>query len=402
MLKHRRMEKSQSTGASNKLHRNGFTLVELLISMALGLFMTAAVVQSYLMTKRTYQLTQQVSRVQENSRFALRFLNKAIRTAGNRGCVDEIRSMLNDTTLFNFGEVIIGWDYNGTNGGDTYTMLADLDPTLAAQSSWTKAATSSNLPSVFANKVVPGSDVFVVQGMSVKADIVLKDTNLITSASLNVESAHQVDNGQVLLVTDCSNSSADLFQHHNNGNASNLNASSTNSYVPGNKNLASNKWSKNWGSDSYIFQVETAAYFVGYNVDDIPALYRAELGSGTDPVLISPVELVEGVETMQVLYGEDRDDDQVANRYVSANQVGDWEDIVSVRLSLLMRSLSSGADFDRSDNFTLAESVVINPQDDQFLRYVASSTVKLRNKTVGSKIATCEAMTTTGAEACEL
>ena len=88
---------------------SGFTLVELLIALALGLFMTLAVVQSYLMTKRTYQTTQQVGRVQENARFGLHFVSKALREAGGRGCIDELRNMLNNSTSYNFSEPIVGW-----------------------------------------------------------------------------------------------------------------------------------------------------------------------------------------------------------------------------------------------------------------------------------------------------
>ena len=51
--------------------------------------------------------------------------------------------------------------------------------------------------------------------------------------------------------------------------------------------------------------------------------------------------MVEGVEDMQILYGEDTDADNVANRYVPSDEVGSMENVVSVRISLLLRSVEN-------------------------------------------------------------
>lgn len=380
----------------------GFTLVELLISIVLGLFMTAAVIQTYLMTKNTYRTTQQVSRVQENSRFSMYFIGKAIRESGNRGCVDELRSMLNDSSYFDVSKPIIGWDFNGTNANDTYALPSSLNPNSIAVSSWSKAAPNSNLPSIFADLVVPGTDMFIVQNIVERDDIALKHSSPTSSTTLSTATAHGIDNGQILIVTDCSNNSADMFQHHNNNNASNLNASPTNSYIPGNKGLSSNVWSAEWGPDSHLLQNETTAYFIGYNVDNEPALFSANLGGGLAALSIVPIEMVDGVENMQVVYGEDINADRFANRYVSANQVSDWSNVVSVRVSLLMRSPGSAVDEVNTDTYRLAENITINPADDRLLRYVATSTIKIRNRGLVNNIRICEAEDDPAAEGCRL
>lgn len=76
-----------------------------------------------------------------------------------------------------------------------------------------------------------------------------------------------------------------------------------------------------------------------------------ELGAGADPELaiaikdLVPQPLIQGVQDMQILYGEDADtadDDTVdrdasglfPNRYVNADAVSDWERVVSVRITL--------------------------------------------------------------------
>ncbi|MDT8372197.1 MAG: PilW family protein, partial [Gammaproteobacteria bacterium] len=52
------------------------------------------------------------------------------------------------------------------------------------------------------------------------------------------------------------------------------------------------------------------------------------------------VELIEGIENMQILYGEDTDADNTANYYVPAGTGGlNMNQVVSIRISLLVRSM---------------------------------------------------------------
>ena len=52
---------------------------------------------------------------------------------------------------------------------------------------------------------------------------------------------------------------------------------------------------------------------------------------------------VQNVEDMQILYGEDLDADGVANRYLTATQGPTWNNVVSARVSLLLRSTDNAA-----------------------------------------------------------
>ena len=49
--------------------------------------------------------------------------------------------------------------------------------------------------------------------------------------------------------------------------------------------------------------------------------------------------LPEGVEDMQVLYGIDQNGDGVADRYVNADNVGNWSQVVSIQVALLVSSV---------------------------------------------------------------
>jgi type IV pilus assembly protein PilW len=61
---------------------HGLSLVELLVSMLLGVFLSAVMVSAYLGAKRSYFHEEQVARMQEIGRYALRLLFQG---AGNGG-----------------------------------------------------------------------------------------------------------------------------------------------------------------------------------------------------------------------------------------------------------------------------------------------------------------------------
>ena len=63
-------------------NQQGLTLVEMMIAMTLWLLLMTGVTQIFISNKQTYSTTQTLGQVEENGRFALDFLVKAIRKAG--------------------------------------------------------------------------------------------------------------------------------------------------------------------------------------------------------------------------------------------------------------------------------------------------------------------------------
>jgi len=66
----------------------GFSLVELLIAMVLGLMLTLGVLQVFLVSKDSFAMQQRSAAMQENARFLLGRLAQDIRLAGQFGCLD--------------------------------------------------------------------------------------------------------------------------------------------------------------------------------------------------------------------------------------------------------------------------------------------------------------------------
>lgn len=89
-------------------------------------------------------------------------------------------------------------------------------------------------------------------------------------------------------------------------------------------------------------------------------------------------QIVAGVENLQILYGEDTDDDGVANRYLNRDQVVNLEKVVALRLALLIASDEFVGGSDGPKNFELANTTIPEKSDGR-LRSVYSTTVSLRN-----------------------
>ncbi|MDR2365459.1 MAG: PilW family protein [Zoogloeaceae bacterium] len=64
----------------------GFSLVELMVSMAIGLIVLSAVFYSYIGGRSSYRLNEEIARLQENGRVVMDMLEKDLRMASYSGC----------------------------------------------------------------------------------------------------------------------------------------------------------------------------------------------------------------------------------------------------------------------------------------------------------------------------
>ncbi len=120
---------SRSRGA-----QSGVTLIELMIAMIVGLFLSAGVIQIFITNNQTYRITDNVSRLQENGRFALDNLGKTIRSAGFKGNTESSPSSdfpavayaaPNPAVTFAANQLISGTD-GGVGGAGTLDPADDL------------------------------------------------------------------------------------------------------------------------------------------------------------------------------------------------------------------------------------------------------------------------------------
>lgn len=96
------------------------------------------------------------------------------------------------------------------------------------------------------------------------------------------------------------------------------------------------------------------------------------------------IQLVTGIDSFQVLYGVDQDNDTVAfaNSYVHANEVVNPRLVVAVKIGLLIRAESDRATVGVSENFVVLDKQLVGGADpllESRIRRLFTSTMKVRN-----------------------
>lgn len=353
---------------SSSIKQAGLSLVELMIAMVLGAVLMAGVLQVFITSKQTFNLTEEMGWIQENARYAVGFVAEDVRMAGYYGCASRASTTANvlkdssNSWVTDFGKGIYGYD------GDSATFPTATFP----------RPVTATLPSG-----LPKTDVFTIHKADLDNSFQVTGHNA-NSAVIDIQGTHDFPAGTILIVSDCHHSA--IFQ--TTGNQSNkANHNTGNSVSPGNctKGLGlpvvctANGTGYTYKSDAFLMRALGHAYYINTASNGVPALFRESLNSGG--VATTKEELIQGVENMQVTYGLDSDGDNIPNRYVAASSVAaaDWEQkIVSIRVTMLLRSLTELAKDSQPFNY-LGTSYT---PTDKYVRRVFSTTIKLRNRGV--------------------
>lgn len=331
----------------------GLSLVELLIGMTLGLVLTAAVVQIYLSGRRNQTLQESLTGRQEATRFAAQAIERDAKMAGFRGCLRDVgnvrNSLVNPTDfLNNYGQFVTGFDGGGGawNPGLPAT-IAGANPVAGTDVLTLRTADD------------PGSVFLTANMASDTADMVTRDD--FATAPLGV--------GDIAVVTDCGG--AAVFQVTGfNAGTGDIVHDIGGALVPGN---ASKDLDRRFPIGSQIFRLRNTTYFIAPSTNNTgPALWRRDGAN-------APIELAEGVENLQVLYGEDTDGNRAPDAYQTADAVGDWRNVVAIQVALLVSGVQDRVAEEDPREFNLLGEVV-GPFDDGRLRRVVNFTVALRNR----------------------
>ncbi len=358
----------------------GLTLVELLIGITLGLVLVAGMIQLFISNKASYQLNESMSRVQENGRFAVQMLNDWTRGAGFIGCTHEVETIGNAlagsaptygfTGTFDPRQPLAGWEYTATADGDNLA-LAENAPTQANDSgNLLTTAGNIDLP---AFAIVPGSDVLMTWSAgrhSAPLNDIVNPGALPTTLETQFPSGIRA--GDIVVVSDCDQGASWAQVCSLSGDDLVLSGSCS----PGNTRPPAVVADHG----PVVGAMEASIFFVGKEDDDPvnpPTLFRLSLDpDGTADTLEA---LVEGVESLQITYGEDGgDSDRDADVYHAADQVGDWEDVVAVRMGLLLRSDNTTVQSRMSRTHDLLGVNVTTPAD-RHLRHVFRVNNAIRN-----------------------
>ena len=93
--------------------------------------------------------------------------------------------------------------------------------------------------------------------------------------------------------------------------------------------------------------------------------------------------LIQGVDNLQIDYGVDTDADGIPNTYQVATSVADFDDVVAVRLAILIRGQTQVRDIATAETYQLLNTS-FTATNDRLHRRVFTTTIPLRNSELGT------------------
>lgn len=323
----------------------GISMVETLVAMVIGILLLAGITQVYTSNHTATRMINGYSYQQENARAALNNLTQSLRLAGHYGGVqgNEI-STVGSVSISNVGSCNNAWITNavrplqGFEGANAVGSVANLP--------------AGCIPT---DHYVANSDIMVVRygspaAMTPYASMSASKVYLRSSIILGITG------GEILLGND-----------------------RTSSLVGDNSD----------GVGTYNYEYKTELYYVrpcsilngSACTDGIPTLVRL----GIDGTSFTAETIAEGVEQFQIEYGVDSDSDYVADGYVSAGSVSDWDAVVSARFSIVIRSLQNDNTYTDANTYSLVGGFNYTPAtaDNNFHRKAFTRLVQLRNMSRG-------------------
>lgn len=339
----------------------GFSLIELMVAMLVGLLVMAGVIQVAFNSKRSYLDNQETAFIQDNTRYALDIIAKDFRATGYKGCA------ANDPIIVN---VISDDQKNRVQNA----FNLNLQSITGFEASVPDNLTTANELQKVIPDAAPRPDSITLRTVSNENEVTLRSQN-ISSSTLNSWQPMQYTAGTPLMVVDANCQSVSLLmtdqdaaggtriQYQNNNCAQGLIANSTFECGAGAVNAL-----KTVSSGSSIFPYIANTYYIGPSiVTGMPALKRRYIRTDGGNLSYSTEEIAQGVENMQIQYGLDPDKDGiVADLFVDASNAIDWNTVIAVRIVLTLRA-------------NVPTLPIDNNSPDGFLRKTVASTISLRN-----------------------
>jgi len=323
----------------NKKQSYGFSLVELMVAMVIGLIVMGGAFSMHSTTRTTQKISEVQMDMVADARFAIDIISYDLRHAGGWGGTN------NDSFI----------DCRST---DSDCAAAPTTPTgdcaAAGDPTWSYnldrpifGADGTNDGNPYSGTCIPGSEKYVA-GTDI-LEIRYADSNLPTLRAGQAYIRSNFTSGSVFV----------------GAAAPTLNAYDTSPLT------------KNHELHAYAYYVSN---FTDADGDGIPSLRRAALVADVDGPSIQNQILISGVEDFQVQFGIDATgDDQIIDRYVDADVIADddWDKVYAAKIWLLMRSDVTQKNV-KEKEFTLA-GVEKTYGSNGFRYFLVTSVVNLRN-----------------------
>jgi len=314
--------------------QTGFSVVELMIAMLLSMALASAVITVFVNNSYSFSQDENISRMQDDARHALREIAFDISMAGHYAdlhipsTVTPAAALSIATDCGPAGEV--NWIYRSIEAGTGNTMsIAALDnasnaDVVAAHSCFT------------AGELQDGTDVVAIRRVAGSE-----------TAAMSAGTVYLRTNGTVGL----------LF----------------NAPMPVAPSVAVPAPRADWAYRPSIYFVRQFANIPG---DNIPTLCRKVL-RGAGPSMSTEC-LATGIEDLQVEYGIDTSEDGHPNLYMTSPTLNDMQNVVAARIFLVARTTAIDTRYTNDKTYAVSNSGDFQP-DDSFHRRVFSTSVTIQN-----------------------
>ncbi len=355
----------------------GFTLIELMIALTLGVLLSVGLVQVFQNTSNISRAETGLSRIQEVGRYAMDILVTDLRRLGYHGCSDP--NNMDVTIMANTGAA--NFD---TTSLEAYEVAANgtLSPALTAGDDLENIQATTAAGTITAR---PGSDLIRIKYADRTSAVLTGNTEPNNANVVFDGNPTCIDKDELVVIADCS--SAHIFRNTNDtcndDGTAKTNSAGEVTFAHAANNNTPHKIQPGYSAGASLLTYNDVTFFVadtGRNTvagGDVYALYRRVNGN-------TPEELIEGVEYLQFLYGERLDSGNV--RLVSANDASlDLNEVTSIRIGMLVQSLETSLPDNDTRSYTIAGTLIpaagaISHGGGKYMRKPFVTTVQLRNR----------------------
>jgi type IV pilus assembly protein PilW len=327
MKQHRVMHSVLSLPARRpKKTATGFTLIEMMISLLLGLIVIAGVVSVFLANQQTYRTNEALGDVQDGSRTAFEMMAQDIRNAGLTGC--DSSSSGNITNVLKNSPAGGGttWWANWSNSLIGYGLSTAADPAPPA-----------------ATPAVAGNDSLELIGAANPGLSVLSHNTATTTFVLN-EVSPDLTTGDAMIV--CDPQYTAIFQATSvNSGTKTVVYNTTSPLYPGNYSniLATTGIPYTFGANALVAKLTAVDWYIGAT-PAVPggfSLYRVQLINTGTGLGTTSIEMVRNVSKMSIAYLQSG-----SAAFVAANGISNWSAVTAVQVTLTVQSTNQYAGTD--------------------------------------------------------
>ncbi|MCL1123051.1 PilW family protein [Shewanella surugensis] len=309
--------------------QKGLSLVELMIAMVIGLFVSAGVLTIFIMSANNVTTTSHFNQLQENGRIALDFIERDLQMQGFMAEFTGEDFLLGVNTQINAPALTDEQDCIGSGlNNESFPNLMPAHFRLL----WGYEQGVSDESLNCLTGVTTNTDVLQLKRLIGPNVTVFDDNRYYVGMSNNEAIFFAGDQSTPIL----DNARFWEYQHH--------------------------------------------VYFIKED-NGMPVLMRRILANGGMKTSSSVEQLVEGVENIRVLYGFDNDGDRSADSFMPAENVTSlmWDQgAVALRIFLLIRTLYEDKNFTNTTSYRLGDKEIA-ASNDGFRRKVMMKTLALEN-----------------------